>query len=77
MGKLLSTGWIYKMRQAYYSKFPTAIIHTAAMTNANQCEGEKDLCWIINVKATEKYQIFFRCLSTDSVFNGSHNFLYG
>jgi dTDP-4-dehydrorhamnose reductase len=56
---------------------PDAIIHTAAMTNADQCENEKDLCWIMNVKATEylvkaseKHQTFFCYLSTDFVFDG-------
>jgi dTDP-4-dehydrorhamnose reductase len=56
---------------------PDAIIHTAAMTNADQCENEKDLCWAMNVKATEylvkaseKHQIFFCYLSTDFVFDG-------
>ncbi len=56
---------------------PDAIIHTAAMTNADQCENEKDLCWTLNVKATEylvksaeKHQIFFCYLSTDFVFDG-------
>lgn len=56
---------------------PNAIIHTAAMTNADQCENEKDLCWTMNVKATEylvkaaeKHQIFFCYLSTDFVFDG-------
>ncbi|MDZ7900916.1 MAG: NAD(P)-dependent oxidoreductase [Arcicella sp.] len=56
---------------------PDAIIHTAAMTNADQCENEKDLCWKMNVtateylvKAAEKYQIFFCYLSTDFVFDG-------
>lgn len=56
---------------------PDAIIHTAAMTNVDQCEQEKDLCWTMNVKATEylvkaseKHQIFFCYLSTDFVFDG-------
>ena len=56
---------------------PDAIIHTAAMTNVDQCEGEKDLCWAMNVKAVEylteaceKYQIFLCHLSTDFVFDG-------
>ena len=56
---------------------PDAIIHTAAMTNVDQCEGEKDLCWEINVKAVEylveaceKHQIFLCHLSTDFVFDG-------
>ena len=56
---------------------PDAIIHTAAMTNVDQCESEKDLCWAMNVKAIEyllevceKHQIFFCHLSTDFVFDG-------
>ncbi len=56
---------------------PDAIIHTAAMTNVDQCESEKDLCWAMNVKAVEylveaceKYQIFLCHLSTDFVFDG-------
>jgi dTDP-4-dehydrorhamnose reductase len=58
---------------------PDAIIHTAAMTNVDQCEGEKDLCWEMNVKAVEylvetceKHQIFLCHLSTDFVFDGSY-----
>jgi dTDP-4-dehydrorhamnose reductase len=56
---------------------PNAIIHTAAMTNVDQCEGEKDLCWAMNVKALEylveaceKHEIFLCHLSTDFVFDG-------
>lgn len=56
---------------------PDAIIHTAAMTNVDQCESEKDLCWTMNVKAVEylvevceKHDIFLCHLSTDFVFDG-------
>jgi dTDP-4-dehydrorhamnose reductase len=56
---------------------PDTIIHTAAMTNVDQCEGEKDLCWAMNVKALEylteaceKHNIFLCHLSTDFVFDG-------
>jgi dTDP-4-dehydrorhamnose reductase len=56
---------------------PDAIIHTAAMTNVDQCEDEKELCWAMNVKAVEylvkacaKHQIFLCHLSTDFVFDG-------
>ena len=56
---------------------PDVIIHTAAMTNVDQCEVEKDLCWAMNVKALEylveaceKYDIFLCHLSTDFVFDG-------
>lgn len=57
---------------------PNAIIHTAAMTNVDQCEFEKDLCWAMNVKAVEylveaceKHNIYLCHLSTDFVFDGS------
>ena len=56
---------------------PDAIIHTAAMTNVDQCESEKDLCWTMNVKvleylteACEKHSVFLCHLSTDFVFDG-------
>ena len=56
---------------------PDSIIHTAAMTNVDQCEGEKNSCWEMNVKAVEyltkaceKHQIFLCHLSTDFVFDG-------
>ena len=56
---------------------PHAIIHTAAMTNVDQCEAEKDLCWTMNVKALEylteaceKHGVFLCHLSTDFVFDG-------
>lgn len=56
---------------------PNAIIHTAAMTNVDQCEFEKDLCWAMNVKAVEylveaceKHNIYFCHLSTDFIFDG-------
>lgn len=57
---------------------PDVIIHTAAMTNVDQCEAEKDACWKLNVTATEtlvaacgKYQIFLEHVSTDFIFDGT------
>jgi dTDP-4-dehydrorhamnose reductase len=57
---------------------PDVIIHTAAMTNVDQCEMEKDACWKLNVTAVEiliaackKYDIFLEHLSTDFVFDGT------
>jgi dTDP-4-dehydrorhamnose reductase len=57
---------------------PDVIIHTAAMTNVDQCEMEKEACWKLNVTAVEilisackKYDIFLEHLSTDFVFDGS------
>lgn len=57
---------------------PHVLVHTAAMTNVDQCEMEKDACWELNVTATEtliaacaKYKIFLEHVSTDFVFDGT------
>ncbi|TWI88672.1 SDR family oxidoreductase [Chitinophaga japonensis] len=56
---------------------PDIIIHTAAMTQVDECERNKDACWDTNVAATryliqaaEQYRPFFIFLSTDFVFDG-------
>ena len=56
---------------------PDVIIHTAAMTNVDTCENEKELCWLLNVtavdyliKACKKHQIQLIHLSTDFIFDG-------
>lgn len=56
---------------------PDAIINTAAMTNVDQCEAERDACMELNVKAVaylneaaELSQAFFLHLSTDFIFSG-------
>jgi dTDP-4-dehydrorhamnose reductase len=58
---------------------PTVIINTAAMTNVDQCEFEKDNCWKQNVNAVEylveaceKQNIFLLHLSTDFIFDGKN-----
>jgi dTDP-4-dehydrorhamnose reductase len=56
---------------------PDVVIHTAAMTNVDQCESEKEACWAQNVTAVE-YLInacktqgaFLLHLSTDFIFDG-------
>ncbi len=56
---------------------PDVIIHTAAMTNVDQCETERELCWEMNVNAL-KYLVsacestgsFLVHLSTDFIFDG-------
>ncbi|MCF0063892.1 NAD(P)-dependent oxidoreductase [Dyadobacter chenwenxiniae] len=57
---------------------PQVIIHTAAMTNVDQCEMEKDACWKLNVTAVEiliaackKHDIFLEHVSTDFIFDGT------
>ncbi|MBM77446.1 MAG: NAD(P)-dependent oxidoreductase [Crocinitomicaceae bacterium] len=56
---------------------PDVIINTAAMTNVDACEHNKEKCWKINVdavkylvEASSKYNTHFIHLSTDFVFDG-------
>lgn len=56
---------------------PDAVIHTAAMTNVDQCETDHAGCDELNVKAVEyivaaceKNNIYLAHLSTDFIFNG-------
>jgi len=56
---------------------PSALIHTAAMTNVDTCHEQKESCWELNVKATaflaslcEKLGIHFIYVSTDFVYDG-------
>ncbi|MEO9965873.1 MAG: SDR family oxidoreductase [Reichenbachiella sp.] len=56
---------------------PDTIIHTAAMTNVDQCEAEKEGCRQLNVeavkylvRASEQHGSFFIHLSTDFIFDG-------
>jgi dTDP-4-dehydrorhamnose reductase len=58
---------------------PDAIINTAAMTNVDTCEDEKDLAYQLNVAAVQtlvtlcqKYQIQLVHLSTDFIFDGKN-----
>ncbi|MFT5858749.1 MAG: dTDP-4-dehydrorhamnose reductase [Flavobacteriaceae bacterium] len=56
---------------------PTHLVHTAAMTNVDQCETDPEGCELINVTATD-YLVeacnvinsHFQLLSTDFVFDG-------
>ncbi len=57
---------------------PDVVIHTAAMTNVDQCEVEKEACWALNVLSTgyitqacESIGAFLVHLSTDFVFDGA------
>lgn len=56
---------------------PEVIIHTAAMTNVDQCETEREACWDQNVdavnyliEASAKNDCFLLHLSTDFIFDG-------
>ena len=56
---------------------PNAVINTAAMTNVDACEDDKELCWDLNVnavnyliEASKKHHTHLIHLSTDFVFDG-------
>lgn len=56
---------------------PTHIIHTAAMTNVDECEVNREACWKLNVdavaylvQAAEANNVHFTHLSTDFIFDG-------
>lgn len=58
---------------------PNFVIHTAAMTNVDQCESQRDECWQLNVRAVEylvefcqKTNCFLLHLSTDFIFDGEN-----
>jgi len=56
---------------------PDVVVHTAALTQIDECEQNKERCWKINVEGTqhllditEKTNSHFIFLSTDFVFDG-------
>jgi dTDP-4-dehydrorhamnose reductase len=56
---------------------PTHVIHTAAMTNVDQCELQPEACDLVNRQAVlmlakfcQKHAIHLQLLSTDFVFDG-------
>lgn len=58
---------------------PDYVIHTAAMTNVDECETNKEGCDVLNVdavkflaKACEDNNVFFLHLSTDFIFDGEN-----
>ena len=57
---------------------PDYIVHTAAMTNVDQCETEREACWQLNVDAVQSLVeacretgAFLLHLSTDFIFDGA------
>ena len=65
---------------------PDVVINTAAMTNVDACETDREACWLMNATAVENqvrvletlkqknkdYNPHFIHLSTDFIFDGSH-----
>ena len=84
----ITKGYIYaemdvtneeQVREVVRKYKPDVIIHTAAMTNVDTCEKEKELCHKLNVGAVkylitvcEELNIHFIHLSTDFVFDGEN-----
>lgn len=66
-----------QVRQVLAQEQPTHVIHTAAMTQVDECELSKAACWLQNVTAVEHLAaacadlaIHLTHLSTDFIFNG-------
>ena len=56
---------------------PEVVIHTAAMTQVDQCETDQELCWKLNVEVVESlinvcknHNVHLIHLSTDFIFDG-------
>lgn len=56
---------------------PEAVIHTAALTNVDKCEEDKELAWKVNAEGTKniaelshRHKAFVVYVSTDYVFSG-------
>lgn len=63
--------------EVFFKYRPTAIIHTAAITNVDYCEEHPEECFLINTHATmilweaaKIIQAHFQLVSTDFVFDG-------
>jgi len=71
---ICSADEIHQLVSAYH---PTAIIHTAALTNVDYCELNPEECHLVNVEATrllwevaKQFDAHFQLVSTDFVFDG-------
>lgn len=74
------------VKEVFIKHLPDVIINTAAMTNVDACELEKEACWAMNVTAVDhqvkaleelinknpNYNPHFIHLSTDFIFDGTH-----
>jgi len=77
----------YDNVKSVFTKFmPDVVINTAAMTNVDACETDKENCWLLNVTSVQNqvsvledlseknlnYKPHFIHLSTDFIFDGTH-----
>ena len=67
-----------RVREVIEKYKPDAIIHTAALTNVDKCEAERELAYRLNVEAVdtlvaicEEFNIQLVHLSTDFIFDGA------
>jgi dTDP-4-dehydrorhamnose reductase len=65
------------LKQLFEKTKPDVVVHSAALTDVDKCEKERDLAWKINVESTSniaqlchKHNCFLVYISTDYVFNG-------
>jgi dTDP-4-dehydrorhamnose reductase len=68
-----------EIEEVFSKTKPDVVINTAAMTQVDQCEVEREKCWLANVTAVEnlvasckKNNVHLVHLSTDFIFNGTH-----
>jgi dTDP-4-dehydrorhamnose reductase len=66
-----------QIKEVFDSYKPSIVIHTAAMTQVDDCEKDHEACTLQNVTAVEylanacaEYKAFFIHLSTDFIFDG-------
>jgi dTDP-4-dehydrorhamnose reductase len=66
-----------QVQQVIAAEKPTHLIHTAAMTNVDECELNREPCWLQNVTAVEhlveacaQHQVHLTHVSTDFIFSG-------
>jgi dTDP-4-dehydrorhamnose reductase len=71
-----------QVQQVLAQQRPTHVIHTAAMTQVDDCELNKEDCWAQNVTAVAylaaacaQLDVHFTHLSTDFIFNGTEALL--
>ena len=71
-----------QVQQVLAQQQPTHVIHTAAMTQVDDCELNKKACWLQNVTAVAhlatacaRLDVHLTHLSTDFIFNGTEALL--
>jgi len=65
------------LKKAFEEIKPEIVVHTAAFTDVDKCELEKERAWKVNVEGTrnlaelcKSHQVFLICISTDYIFDG-------